>query len=99
MALTGLNADARILANLTRVHCQSFRLDYDDAPSIEIIAKYVASTKHKYTQRGGVRPFGLSTLLAGFDPEGRPHLYSVDPSGMMTEWRANACGRNSKQVS
>ena len=34
MALTGLYADARILANLTRVMCQSFRLDYDEEPSI-----------------------------------------------------------------
>ena len=63
------------------------------------MAKYIASTKHKYTQRGGVRPFGLSTLLAGFDSEGNPHLFNVEPSGMMIEWRANACGRNSKQVS
>jgi 20S proteasome subunit alpha 4 len=46
-----------------------------------------------------VRPFGISCLLAGFDNARRPHLYYTDPSGSFSEWKAQSCGRNSKQVS
>lgn len=98
MAYSGLTADGRILANKARMECQSYRLNYDDSPPVEYISKYVAETKQKYTQKGGVRPFGISCLIAGFDPSGRPHLYYTDPSGSFSEWRAQSCGRNSKQV-
>ncbi len=40
----------------------------------------------KYTQSGGVRPFGISTLLIGFD-HGVPRLFQTDPSGTYAEWK------------
>ena len=45
-----------------------------------------------------LNPFGLSTLIAGFSPEGKPQLFYTDPSGTYSEWQANATGRNSKVV-
>lgn len=98
MAYSGLTADGRILANKARMECQSYRLNYDDSPPVEYIAKHVAETKQKYTQKGGVRPFGISCLIAGVDGNGLPHLYYTDPSGSFSEWKAQSCGRNSKQV-
>ena len=44
----------------------------------------------KYTQSNGRRPFGLSTLIIGFDldsNDGTPHLYQTDPSGTYHEWK------------
>lgn len=53
----------------------------------------------KYTQSGGVRPFGLSTILIGFDQnEAVPRLYMTEPSGMYSAWKAVAIGRSSKTV-
>lgn len=49
-------------------------------------------------QRGGCRPFGISTLIVGFDNDGTARLYQTDPSGTYSAWRANATGRNSKTV-
>lgn len=52
----------------------------------------------KYTQSGGVRPFGVSTLIVGFDPnDTRPRLYLTEPSGIYSAWkviltRLNFCG-------
>ena len=46
----------------------------EDEPSIEYIARNIAETKQKYTQKGGVRPFGVSCFLAGF-MNGSPKLY------------------------
>ena len=47
----------------------------------------------KYTQSNGRRPFGISTLIVGFDYDGTPHLYQTDPSGTYHEWKVWCEGR------
>ena len=46
-----------------------------------------------------MRPFGISALIAGLDNKNKPQLFYTDPSGSFSEWKTQACGRNSKQVS
>ena len=63
------------------------------------MARFIARTQQKYTQRGGVRPFGVSSMIAGFTDNGRPELYLTDPAGTYSSWKANAIGgRNEKAV-
>ena len=98
LAFAGLNADARVLIDKARMQCQSYRLSQEVAPSVEIIARYIAEVQQKYTQRGGRRPFGIATFLAGFGEDGSPQLWQTDPSGMYTSWKANATGRSMKEL-
>lgn len=87
LAFAGLNADARILVDKARLEAQSHRLTVEDPVHIEYISKYVASVQQRYTQSGGVRPFGISTLIVGFDPNDTiPRLYQTEPSGIYSAW-------------
>lgn len=87
LAFAGLNADARILVDKARVEAQSHRLTVEDPVAIEYITKYVAGVQQRYTQSGGVRPFGISTLVVGFDKgDDTPRLYQTEPSGIYSAW-------------
>ena len=42
----------------------------------------------------GVRPYGVSLLVAGWDITRGPSLYQVDPSGSFWACKASAIGKN-----
>jgi len=98
LAFAGLNADARVLIQHLRLEGQSYRLTMEDAPTVSWIARHLAATQQQYTQQAGVRPFGIATLLAGFD-DGKPVLYQTDPAGTHSRWKAQTIGgRNAKSL-
>lgn len=94
---SGLIADARRLVDIGRSEAQKHRITYDEAPSVEHIGKHLCDLMQLYTQYGGIRPFGVSLLMAGIDEAG-PHLFEAEPSGALTEYKADAIGAGKKEV-
>jgi hypothetical protein len=56
----------------------------------------ICDRKQGYTQFGGLRPFGVSFLWAGWDKHHGFQLYQSDPSGNYGGWKATAIGANNQ---
>lgn len=93
---SGLIADARKLVDTGRLEAQKHRLTYNEPAPVESIAREICDLMQIYTQYGGIRPFGVSLLIAGYDD--RPRLYEAEPSGAMTGFNADSVGSAKKEV-
>ncbi|MFH2112367.1 MAG: archaeal proteasome endopeptidase complex subunit alpha [Candidatus Bathyarchaeota archaeon] len=96
-AIAGLSSDARVLIEQARVYCQSNKLLYDEPLDIEVLARRLGDLAQVYTQHAGVRPFGVSMILAGVDATGSKVL-TTDPSGAYRGFKATAVGRKSEEA-
>jgi len=56
----------------------------------------VCNYKQAYTQYGGLRPFGVAFLFAGYDVNHGFQLYQSDPSGNYSGWKATVIGANNQ---
>jgi len=93
MVYAGLGPDYRVLVKNARKSAQKYYTTYHEVQPVPMLVKDTAMVCQEYTQSGGVRPFGVSLLIAGYDDNG-PHLFQVDPSGAYFEWKASAIGKN-----
>ena len=94
---SGLVADARKLVDLARLEAQKHKLTYGDEISVEYLSKQVGDHIQFFTQVAGVRPYGVSLLLAGVGTDGA-RLFETDPSGAIFEYKATAIGSGKKGV-
>lgn len=95
MAISGLVADARILARFLRTECMNYRYMYDSDLPLGQISEMLSSKHQRNIQHGGRRPFGVGLLVAGYDSRG-PHLYQTFPSGEVIDYKASAMGVRSQ---
>lgn len=94
VAVAGITADANILIEYARSLYQKYLLTYDAPMLVEKLVQAVCDVKQNYTQNGGLRPFGVSLLYAGWDCEYGWQLYQSDPSGNYSGWKATCIGAN-----
>ncbi|UCG95945.1 MAG: archaeal proteasome endopeptidase complex subunit alpha [archaeon] len=88
---SGLLGDARVVIDKARVKAQIHRITYDEKVDTPTLAKYVSDMKQMHTQYAGLRPMGISFMIAGVDEI--PVIFETDPGGSMFEWKAQAIGR------
>lgn len=93
-AVAGMTADASILVNNARVNAQQYLKLYNEDIPCESLIRKICDIKQGYTQHGGLRPFGVSFLYAGYDDRYNFQLFTSNPSGNYSGWKATSIGAN-----
>ncbi len=97
VAAAGYIPDARVQVDNARFFSQGNKMTYDESVEVATVAKHLADQAHQFTQYGGVRPNGVSMIIAGVDQKGES-IYVTDPSGTYVQFAAIAIGANSDDV-
>lgn len=98
VAIAGLTSDARVLIDRARIQAQVNLLNYDEKISVKDSTLNICEYKQVFTQNAGVRPFGVSFLVAGIDNDSTPSLFLTDPSGAMWGYKAFAIGAGATEA-
>ena len=93
---SGILSDARVLIERAQLKAQQNRVTYDSPVEILSIVKDVCDLKQICTQSGGLRPFGVSLLIAGVDDT--PKLYETDPTGIYFRYKATVIGEGETKI-
>jgi len=91
---SGMGPDFRVLVARARKSAQAYWKIYGEYPPTRVLTQELANIMQQATHSGGVRPFGVSLLVAGWDVNRGSGLYQVDPSGSYWAWKASAIGKN-----
>eukprot|EP00126_Sphaerothecum_destruens_P014914 Sdes_comp8807_c0_seq1m191 len=95
-SVAGITADANILVNKARLSAERYFFSYQEPIPCEQLVQQLCDLKQGYTQYGGLRPFGVSFLYAGWDQHFGFQLYQSDPSGNYGGWKATCIGASSQ---
>jgi len=96
--IAGMVSDARVLFERSQMKAQQHRVTYDTPIDVLTVVKDMCNLKQVCTQSGGLRPFGVSTLIIGVEDDG-PKLYETDPAGIYFRYKATAIGEGESTVS
>lgn len=94
---SGILSDARVLIERAQVKAQQNRVTFDSPIDTLTIVKDICTLKQVCTQSGGLRPFGVSILVAGVD-DSKPILFETDPTGIFFEYKASVIGEGEVEV-
>ena len=94
---SGILSDARVLIDRAQLKAQQNKVTYDSEIDTLTIVKDICDLKQVCTQSGGLRPFGVSVLVAGIDDH-TPKLFETDPIGIYFQYRATAIGEGEVEV-
>jgi len=98
LTAAGIIPDARVLVDRAQVKSQQHRVTYDSAIDVLSVVKEICDLKQICTQSGGLRPFGVSLLIAGVEENGTPKLYLTEPYGLYFQYKAVVIGEGENEI-
>lgn len=93
-SVAGITSDASILIQSARQFAQSYLRTYNEDVPCEQLVRRLSDIKQAYTQHGGLRPYGVSFIYAGWDDRNGYQLFMSNPSGNYSGWKATSIGNN-----
>ena len=96
---SGLSSDSNLLLSQSRLISQRHSLIYNEIIGPEALARQLGDIMARHTLSGGLRAFGASLLIAGFDPSNKkPQILFVDNGGSFFSAKAYASGQDSEKI-
>ncbi len=93
----GILSDARVLIEMAQLKAQQHKVTYDTPIDTLTVVKDICNLKQICTQQVGLRPFGVSILVAGID-NGTPKLFETDPTGIFFQYKATVIGEKEPEI-
>ncbi len=95
---SGIISDARVLVDRSQLKAQQHFVTYNGKIDILSIVKDICDLKQICTQSAGLRPFGVSLLVAGVEEDGTIKLFLTEPYGLYFQYKAAAIGEHDTEV-
>jgi proteasome alpha subunit len=94
---SGILSDARVLIERAQLKSQQYKVTFDSPIDTLSVVKDMCNLMQICTQSGGLRPFGVSVLIAGVDNK-VPILFETDPTGIYFQYKAVCIGEGENEV-
>ena len=94
----GIISDARVLVDRAQLRAQQHAVSFDSKIDVLTIVKEICDLKQVCTQSAGLRPFGVSLLVAGVEEDGTIKLFLTEPYGLYFQYRAAAIGEGEAEI-
>lgn len=96
-SFSGFIPDGRILLDEAREIAQRYKIVYGKNIELPLLVKEIGDIMEMYTRYSGVRPFGVSLIIGGYD-DTQPKLYALDPSGIYYQYKAVVIGEGEEKI-
>jgi proteasome alpha subunit len=94
----GIISDARVLVDRAQLKAQQHSVTYDSKIDVLSIVKDMCDLKQICTQSAGLRPFGVSLLVAGVEEDGTIRLFLTEPYGLYFQYSAAVIGEGESEI-
>jgi len=95
---SGIISDARVLIDRSQLKAQQHAVTYDSKIDIISVVKEICDLKQICTQSAGLRPFGVSLLIAGIEEDGTMKLFLTEPYGLYFQYKAAVIGEGESEI-
>ena len=95
---SGVGPDYNQILLKARKDIQVYHARYQDRMTPYMLCKQVADVLQEYSQRGGVRPFGIGLIVGGYDEIDGPQIFQIEASGAYYCWKATALGKGASEA-
>ncbi|CAD7938381.1 unnamed protein product [Amoebophrya sp. A25] len=99
IAIAGMTADARVLAEYMRNECLEHKYVYDGPMNVGRLVAQIGEKAQTKTAQGGKRPYGVGLLVQSYTEDtGKAGIYETSPSGDFYEYKAMAIGGRAQRA-